>query len=73
VSDEFEKDFVSVDCPVCGYPFEIQIIDARLGARVYCPNCKVSIQLVGDDLERTRHEVDSAFEDLANTLKRMGG
>lgn len=42
----FNLDDICIDiyCPKCKHQFEIQIIDARLESKVYCHNCKYTIQ-----------------------------
>jgi predicted Zn-ribbon and HTH transcriptional regulator len=49
VRDALESLLVSVSCPICGYEFDVALIDVRLEARTFCPNCKKPIQLVDAD------------------------
>ena len=37
--------WIEITCPRCSYPTEIEIIDALLKSRIFCPNCKTEIQL----------------------------
>ena len=69
---ELEKVFASAPCPSCAYEFEFQLIDVRLGGRVYCSNCKATIQLVDPhaSFERARAEIDGAIDDLGRTIDR---
>jgi uncharacterized Zn finger protein (UPF0148 family) len=71
VRDAFESLLVSVSCPICGYEFDVAVVDVRLEARTFCPNCKKPIQLVDADASahRSGEEIDAAMRDL----KRMFG
>ena len=59
----FESAFVQFACPRCEYVQDVQLLDARLERRIFCPGCKSIIQLVDQDasthtaLEQADHTV----------------
>lgn len=69
-----DRTFIDVPCPRCGYPVEVQILDIRLQSRVFCPSCKVGIQLIdeGASTDVGLRQIDSALEDLNKMIERMG-
>ena len=69
VRDAFESLLVSVPCPICGYEFDVAVVDVRLEARTFCPTCKKPIQLV--DAEASAHRTGEDIEAAIRDLKRM--
>lgn len=63
----FEQTFVDLPCPRCGYPSEVQLLDMRLESRVFCPCCKVAIQLIDD-----RASMRVAPQQAEDALRRLG-
>ena len=65
--------FVNVDCPNCGYGVDVQILSVRLESTVFCPCCKISIQLVDDgaSVHGAQEEVDLALKNLQRELKKL--
>lgn len=65
--------WIDIECPKCNYPFEIQMIDARLETTVYCPNCKCSIQLKDSDasVHTSTRDINNAFNELEKTFKNL--
>jgi rubredoxin len=68
VRDAFESLLVSVECPRCGYALDVQLIDLRLEARIFCPNCKIEIQLMDESAS-----VHGAGEDIEAAMSRLKG
>ena len=70
-----DRRFITADCPKCRYPMDIQFLSVRLQEVVYCPCCKLSIQLADDSA--SSHSADKsiskAMDDLAETLGSLGG
>jgi phage FluMu protein Com len=66
--------FVDLECPRCRYPFDVQLLDVRVQARVFCPNCKVGIQLVDEEAstEVGLRTVDRSVNRLDRALRRLG-
>ena len=62
--------FVSVPCPSCGYGLDVELLSVRLEEGVFCPCCKIRIQLIDDDatLFGTQERIEAAFEDLKKTV-----
>ncbi len=62
----FEQAFIEVDCPRCRYPMSVQLLDVRLEAVVYCPNCKASIQMCDEDssVDTGLKRIDDAMSDF---------
>jgi hypothetical protein len=63
-----------VECPKCGYPFEIEILDARLESRIFCPNCKSGIQLKDKDCSAhdAQEQIHTAMKDLTKLFRNLG-
>lgn len=68
----FEDVFVQTPCPRCDYMLDVQLADVRLQRRVYCPACKVAIQLVDQhaSVSTGLDQVESAMNDL---IRKFGG
>jgi hypothetical protein len=69
VRDAFESILVPVECPRCGYAVDVQVIDVRLEGRIFCPNCKIPIQLV--DKSASVHGAGEDFEAAMSRLKEF--
>jgi Zn ribbon nucleic-acid-binding protein len=71
---EIEKTWVEIECPNCNYQDTIQLLDAKTERRVFCHNCKCSIQL--QDSNASVHSgiesIEDAMKDLNNTFKNFG-
>ena len=65
--------FVSMPCPSCGYEVDVELLSVRLEERVFCPCCKIRIQLIDDDANvfGAQERVEAAFEDLKNTVEKL--
>jgi hypothetical protein len=59
--------FTDVPCPRCGYEMSIQLVDARLERRLFCPCCKSAVQLV--DAGASGH---GAMRQVDEALRRLG-
>ncbi len=71
---DLDRHFIDVACPRCRYPFQVQLRDVRLQARVFCPNCKVGVQLVDEEAsaEVGLRKIGRAMSDLERSLRRLG-
>ena len=65
--------FVAMPCPVCGYTMDVELLSVHLEEIVFCPCCKVTIQLVDDgaSVHAAQQEIESAIEDLRNTVNKL--
>lgn len=65
--------WIDLDCPSCGYNFDVMVMDIKLEEPCFCHNCKKLIHLV--DADATFHtglnQVDQAVKDLEKALKNM--
>lgn len=75
LSDQLMQGYVEAECPVCEYPFEFQIIDARTQVYRHCPCCRTVIHLIdhGGSTYGALEDVDNAMNDLNQQLRRMFG
>jgi hypothetical protein len=73
LSDMLLQTLIDVECPNCAYPFEIQVLDARVQAYRRCPCCWQLIRLVdgGGSMYGELEDVDRAMESLDRTLKDL--
>jgi hypothetical protein len=71
---DLDKLLIEIECPRCGYPIEIEMIDARLECRLFCPNCKSQVRL--HDYESSLHaaqaEIHSGMERLTQAFRELG-
>ena len=65
--------FVSMPCPSCGYGVDVELLSVRLEERVYCPCCKIRIQLIDDDATvfGAQDRIEAAVEDLKKTVEKL--
>ena len=66
-----DRAFVTVACPRCAYPLDVQLLDVRIQARIFCPNCKVEVRLTdaGASTEVATRQIDAALERLTAAFK----
>ena len=68
-----DSTFIILDCPNCGFGTDIQLMSVKLQETVFCPCCKVNIQLV--DVDASAHAADksihAAVDDLQRELKKL--
>ena len=71
---ELDRFRLEAQCPRCDYPLEVEMIDVRLGSRIFCPNCKCQIYLQDKDasIHTARDQIQHALSDLTNVLRRFG-
>jgi len=64
----FNRNWIAIDCPRCGYNFEIMLISIQMEETCYCHNCKVGINLVDQnaDTSKSVKQVDDLFKQLKN-------
>lgn len=65
-----DRQLVAVDCTRCGYPFEIQLLDASCQVRRRCPCCRIRIRFEEPDGSVSRGIADAhgALRDLERAL-----
>lgn len=70
----FNDTWIDIECPRCGYAVDLQLVDAKAEATMFCHNCKAIIRL--RDHEASVHSglaaIDAAFQKLEQTFKRFG-
>ena len=68
-----DNTWIDIYCPKCKYQFEIQIIDARLESKLYCHNCKCTIQLQDNEasVHTSTRDINQALNDLDKTLRNL--
>ena len=73
--DLFEGLFVTLVCSNCNYEMDVELLSVRLEATIFCPCCKVTIQLVDSEasMHGVQEEVESAMKDLEKQLKKLNG
>ena len=66
-------ELIDVNCPVCNFGFEIQIVDAACQVWRWCPCCRSRIRLVepGGEVHGAMEEIDSAMRELQKSLDGM--
>ena len=69
----FDNVFITLDCPICQYGIDVELLSVRLEEIIYCPCCKATIQLVDEEasMHVSQEGVDSAMADFESALKRL--
>lgn len=69
----FDRAWIRVPCPRCGYEVDVQFRMALLGDVVFCACCKVRIQFSDDRASgyRARRSIHNALEGLRNEIKKI--
>lgn len=62
----FNKIWVDLKCPKCGYLDGVQLIDVKTEKTIFCNNCKVCILLKDSDAS-----VHSGINKMNNSLKKI--
>lgn len=70
ISSTLLGSLVDVDCPACGFGFEIEMVDAATGVTRWCPCCRTTIELSegGGEVHGAMEDIDSAMRSLERTL-----
>ena len=65
--------FIVVNCPKCGYGMDVELRSVELQGTIFCPCCKVAIQLVDSNasLYGAQEEIDSAIEGMHREFKKL--
>lgn len=73
VSTTFLDSPVDVECPDCGYPLEIEVVDVATQVVRRCPCCRKAVQITEPDgsIHGALAAVDSAERKLEKTLKGL--
>lgn len=71
---DFNFIWIDVNCPKCKYGIQIQLIDVKNEAVIYCHNCKSAIHLKDNEASSYKgiNDINSAFDKLNKTLKNLG-
>lgn len=56
----FHGFYVTIPCPSCEYEVDVELLSVRLEESVFCPCCKISIQLV--DADASAHGAQKRME-----------
>lgn len=69
----FDGLFLTLACPKCNYGMEVELLAVRLEATVFCPCCKVTVQLVDADasVHGSQNEIQAALKDFESQLKDL--
>ena len=69
----FDDTFVNIKCPNCTYELDVELTAIRLEETIFCPCCKITIQLRDENASTYRAEqnIDSALEDLRRSLGKL--
>ena len=65
--NRFERLFVNLDCPNCRYGMDVELRSIELQAVIFCPCCKIAIQLNDSDAS-----VDRAQKDIGAAIRNIG-
>lgn len=65
--------WINLDCPSCGYNFEVMVRDIKLEEPCFCHNCKKKINLIDSDasFHTGLNHLDQSVKDLENTIKKI--
>ena len=65
--------FVIVHCPKCEYGSDVALRSVELQEIVFCPCCKVAIQLVDANasVHGAQKEIDSAIKELRREFNKL--
>ena len=71
--DLYDGLFVNLNCPICGYGMDVELLSALLQEMTFCPCCKVRIQLVDDQasVHGSREDTNLAMKRLERELKTL--
>ena len=60
----FDVLFLILECPQCSYGMDVELLSVRLEATIFCPCCKIAIQLVDADasVHGSQKEIESAIK-----------
>jgi hypothetical protein len=64
---------IVIDCPRCGFSFEVQTLDALCQVWRWCPCCRVRIRLVepSGELSGALRGIDTTLASFNRTLREM--
>tara|TARA_R100000935_G_scaffold3803_1_gene9468 strand:- start:141 stop:362 length:222 start_codon:yes stop_codon:yes gene_type:complete len=65
--------WIDFNCPKCRYINSVQVIDVRTEIKVFCPNCKMTIQLIDKNASMSNgvRKVESSLKNLRNSFKNF--
>ena len=65
--------FLSMACPSCAYAIDVELLSVRLQERVFCPCCKIRIQLIDNEASvfGSQEKLRAAFEDLEKAFDKL--
>ena len=64
---------VGINCPRCDYEIDVQMLAIRLEETMYCPCCKIIIQLKDSDASthRALKNINAEFIEMQHRLKAL--
>ena len=64
---------VEIECPVCEFGFDIELIDAACQVWRWCPCCRVHIRMIesGGEVYGAMEEIDASMRELEKALRRL--
>ena len=68
----FDCTLIPVDCQKCGYIFDAQMLDVRLGCQVFCPACK-SLTIFVDEDASAHAAFKQVDQDVKDLMESIGG
>lgn len=65
--------YVTIPCPRCDYGVDVELQSVRLEESVFCPCCKISIQLVDADASAhgAQERMESALKSFESQLNEL--
>ncbi|MDP3393869.1 primase-helicase zinc-binding domain-containing protein [Sediminibacterium sp.] len=70
---DLNHEWITMECPRCGYANDFQLIDAKNEGQVFCQNCKVYIELHDKDgsVHNSIQKINNSIRDLENLFKKF--
>lgn len=71
--DLFGGLFVTLNCPNCEYGMDVEFLSVRMQRTIFCPCCKLTIQLVDADasVHSAQKDAELAINSLQGELKKL--
>ena len=65
-----QRSYVDLPCPICSYIMSVQIRSVCLEESMFCPCCKVRVDLIDENggMQRACDNLSSSLEGLNQTL-----
>jgi peptide subunit release factor 1 (eRF1) len=73
--DDFDLSYqrLTIDCPNCHFSLDILVKQVVAEETIICPGCLQEIKLIDEDssTKNMGRKINSAFEDLSNSLSKF--